>query len=216
MHLLRRLGRNRQGIALIEFAIVLPVFMLLFIGSVETARYLLFREKLESSATQMLNIINQSSNVNKASLDNLYAAFPDLIKPYVSDDVQIITTQIVNPASGETNCQAVASWQYPEGGSRIAPKVGGPVDTRTISLLGGDNIVAIEVFATYKPLVDSSVTRSILGQNPLIYAYTYEHARYGQFSLDPVTQQPAAFTGSGQPDARCVQLSRSAVAPSGN
>lgn len=213
--MLQRLNVSREGVALIEFAIVLPVLLLLLIGGAETARYLLFREKLESSATQLLSIVNQSNNVNKASLDRLYGALPALMKPYSSDSLRVVVTSISNPASGQTNCRAVAAWQYPEGGSRIAPTVGGPVDTKTIDLLGGDNVMTVEVFASYKPLTDSSITRSILGQNPTLYAYTYQHTRYGEFNLDPVTQTAIKYAGNDS-NASCVQLARSAIRPTGS
>ncbi|WP_369622450.1 TadE/TadG family type IV pilus assembly protein, partial [Pseudoalteromonas distincta] len=41
MKILRQLRANSQGVALIEFAIVFPILLLLFVGSIETARYLL-------------------------------------------------------------------------------------------------------------------------------------------------------------------------------
>jgi hypothetical protein len=179
---------NAEGIALIEFAIVLPVLMILFLGTIETARYFLFREKLETAATQMLDITTQNTNVNALSLDHLYSALPDMMTPYNMEQTRVIVTQIVRPVdpSPGQRCSTVALWQYLPGGSKIAPVVGGIADTGSIELSSGDNMMAIEVFTNYKPLLDSDFTRKVIG-NPEIYILSYGHTRYGSFNIDPST-----------------------------
>ena len=192
LHSLRKLWRRREGSALIEFAIAAPVLIFIFLGIVEVSRFLLFRDKLQSAATQMLDIINQNNNmqnVTKASLDNLYAVLPDMMKPYTSGVPKIIVTQIIKPTPPAPNdiCSPRAAWQYEKGNSKLAPKVGEVAKTGDITMVSGDSVMAIEIFVNYAPFFDTKFSRSFLGGFQEMYTVTYAHGRYGSFNIDPET-----------------------------
>lgn len=181
--LIARLYADQRAAVLLEFAIALPVLLLLFFGIYEISRYLLFRERLESSAIQMLDLITQSTNVDAASLDNVYATLPVMMSPYAANNPRIIVTQIVRPAGA---CQPVSLWQFRAGGSRVAPTVGQRVDLDQIVLEPGDNVMAIEVMADYQPVIDNSYARNLIGQYQQ-YVVSFGHTRYGSFNIDPNT-----------------------------
>ena len=185
---LRTLWQRREGSALIEFAIAAPVLLLIFVGITEVSRYLLFRDKLQSAASQMLDIINQNSNVNQVSLDNLFTVLPDMMSPYISNDAQIIVTQIVKPkAVGARTCQPVALWQYPRAeNSKVATSSGTVAKTSYVDLTDGDNLMAIEIYVNYMPFFDNTLSRSLVSGGK-IYTISYEHTRYGTFNFDPNT-----------------------------
>jgi Flp pilus assembly protein TadG len=56
----RNLGRDLSGIAAIEFALILPVILLLFIGSFETTNLVLAYMKLEASAETAADLVAQT------------------------------------------------------------------------------------------------------------------------------------------------------------
>ncbi len=178
-----RLYADQRAAVLLEFAIALPVLLLLFFGVYEISRYLLFRERLESSAIQILDLITQGTNVDAASLDNVYATLPEMMKPYTALNPRIIVTQIVRPPGA---CRPVALWQFRPGGSRVAPTVGAAVDLGEIVLEAGDNVMAIEVMADYQPILDNSYAQNIIGQYTQ-YVQSFGHTRYGSFNIDPNT-----------------------------
>lgn len=182
---MRRWAKAEGGVALIEFAIALPVLLLLLFGTMEAANYYLFRQKLESAATQILNVVNQNTNVNAASLNNLYNALPAMMTPYVLPSSRIIITQI-QKAPGAA-CRPIAAWQYLTGGSVIAPTVGGLANTGAIQLNTGDSVMTIELFTSYVPYINTAFTRGILGNLTNIRVESYQHTRYGAFGLNPVT-----------------------------
>lgn len=191
--LLKRLVGDEQAAVLIEFAMALPVLLLLFFGTYEISRYLLFRERLESTAIQMLDLITQNTNLGASSLDNIYSTLPDLMAPYTLTNPRIIVTQIVRPPG---NCQPVALWQFRPGGSVVAPTVGGRVELDQIVLEPGDNVMTIEVTGDYQPISDNSYVSGLLGSFSQ-YVQSYGHTRYGSFNLDPNSGNMAT--------AACVQ-----------
>jgi hypothetical protein len=185
----RALLCRRDGSALVEFAIALPVLLFIFLGIVEVSRFLLFRDKFQSSASQILDIINQGANVNKTSLDNLYSALPDMMKPYTGGDAQIIVTQIIKPLppTPDQACAPIAAWQYTAGGSKVASNAGDIAKTGDIAMVNGDNVMVIEIFVNYTPFFDNEFSKSFLGGFQRMYTATYAHVRYGSFNIDPVS-----------------------------
>lgn len=187
--LLKRLALEERAAVLLEFAIALPVLLLLFFGVYEVSRYLLFRERLESSAIQILDLITQNTNLNAASLDTVYATLPDLMLPYTLANSRIIVTQVVHPGG---NCRPAALWQFRPGGSRVAPTVGGPVNLDQIQLDVGDNVMTIEITGDYEPIADNGYVNGLLGSFTQ-YVQSYGHTRYGSFNIDPNTGRVATL-----------------------
>lgn len=181
--LISRLYADERAAVLLEFAIALPVLLILFFGVYEISRYLLFRERLESAAIQMLDLITQGTNVDATTLDNVYSTLPPIMLPYSAENPRIIVTQIVRPPG---NCQPVSLWQFREGGSRIAPTVGSRVDLDQIVLEPGDNVMAIEVMADYRPVINNRYTQGFIGEFRQ-YVASFGHTRYGSFNIDPTT-----------------------------
>lgn len=179
--LLKRLALDERAAVLLEFAIALPVLLILFFGVYEISRYLLFRERLESSAIQILDLITQNTNLTAGSIDAIYATLPDLMLPYTVSNSRIIITQVVRPPG---NCQPVALWQFRPGGSIVAPAVGGRVDLDQIQLDAGDNLMTIEITGDYEPISDNSYVSGLLGSFSQ-YVQAYGHTRYGSFNIDP-------------------------------
>jgi Flp pilus assembly protein TadG len=183
------LKKDVRGVALIEFALILPLLLILSLGMIELSYFLLFREKFESSASQMLDIVNQNNNVSAASLDNLYDAFPVMMQPYeMEEDPRILITQIERPPLNP-DCRPVAVWQYGTGNSAIAPNIGGIANTGDINLAPGDHLIVMEVFATYTPLINNAFTRTLFANNNMAYTSHYQRTRYGAFKINPNNDQ---------------------------
>lgn len=184
-----RVADDTRGAVLIEFALIAPILALLLVGSIELSNYLLFNEKMESASMQTLGIINQSTNVDKGTLDAMFSAFDTMMLPSVVTNKRIIITQIKRPAA-PLNCRPVVAWQYPRGGSKLGV-VGGTATTGEINLSPGDSLIAIEVSTDYPMLLDMGLAETIIGNNPELYKRRFEHSRYGAFNIDPVTDQVA-------------------------
>ena len=56
----RNLQHNQSGLAAVEFAIILPIMLLLFLGSFETTNLVLAYMKLEASAETAADLVAQS------------------------------------------------------------------------------------------------------------------------------------------------------------
>jgi len=192
--MLSRSLRETRGTVLIETALILPLLILMFYGVVEVSRYILYREKLQSAVLQSLDVINQNTNVNAASLDHLFHAIPTMMAPYAFTNPQVLVTQVIRPSDLTKECAAVAVWHYPAenaGISKVAKREYAIADTGGIVLRANDSLMSFEVMADYTPILDTSFIRKLLGSASLrLYKVGYVHARYRAFSLHPQTGRP--------------------------
>lgn len=179
--------RNAGGAAIVEFALALPVLLTLFYAAVELTRYVLFREKLESAAVQVIDIINQESNVKASQLDNLFSALPVMMQPLRDVNPQPRVTVVERARDpGGRECQLRVLWGYGPGTSRINPER----DNRLpeIAVGAGDTVTVIEVIGTYRPILDDAFQRKLLGNlTGESYVRSYARPRYGAFRCNPET-----------------------------
>lgn len=127
---LRKRRRNRQGAAVIELAVCLPVIFLIVLGSIQAASLLFLRQALVQAAYEGAKIAIRSDGTNSAA-----------------------ENAIINVANGR-NLQGV-NVQFSEGdvsstnpGTAISVTVTAPGDDNTFFPFGpfaGNNVTAVAV-----------------------------------------------------------------------
>ena len=105
----RRLANTDRGVILIEFALVLPVLLVIFIGLVEFSEAFTIARKLSTSATTVSDLVSQQPSVTSADLDDINLVANEIMRPYSSTPLSLV---IVSVAADQDNATTVA-WSYP-------------------------------------------------------------------------------------------------------
>ena len=160
---LKRLARDASGVAAVEFALVLPVLMLLYLGSVEVARYVLINHKVEKATSTVADVVSQAESMQTADLQVLLGAIQDFMVPYTfGANGRVIVTSVSQDADPVTNAARVR-WQYCGGGTLTGVasqvgSVGGNAALPTgLSLRQGEDILIAEIYYRFAPLVGSQI-----------------------------------------------------------
>lgn len=122
--------RGPEGMAAIEFAMILPLLLLLFVYTVEIARGLDERRKVDRVASTICDVISQQSTAKPlpdTTVAALLGAAPAMTEPYPSDRLTV-TVSVINLAlrSDGTCCDARVRWSYTQGG--VLRPCGGNLD----------------------------------------------------------------------------------------
>lgn len=96
----QRLVRNTHGIAMIEFAAVLPFMLLLLFGGIELTRFILITQRVEAGAQMLASIASQYP----AATENPPAA-AQISQFELTDNVFPLLTRILEPCQ-TNNCGA--------------------------------------------------------------------------------------------------------------
>lgn len=178
--------RDKLGSALIEFAVSLPVLLIMMVGIIEVTRYILFREKLESAAVQMIDIVNQGVVTDRNSLNAIYSTADALLSPFTNSSPQVTISMVDHPQATGRSC---VGWQYGAAPSRIGSK-GATANLAGFNLPENDQVMVIEMQARYVPILDTGWTREWFNSSSGgIYVKSYAHTRLTAFRVDPVTGQ---------------------------
>jgi Flp pilus assembly protein TadG len=164
----RRFVASVRGVAAIEFALVLPVLLLLFLASFDAGNAIAVYMKVRSATFTLAAITNQYNNtddpIQASDMTAITQATSAVLAPYSSTPIVVTITQV--QATSAT--KATVSWSYSLNGTAYA--VGSPW-TKFPSQLTTTNpcnsytscyLIFAEVTYTYTPAFGYFVTGPIL------------------------------------------------------
>jgi Flp pilus assembly protein TadG len=112
----RRFAGSTSGLAAIEFAIILPVLLLLLLGTFDAGRAITIYMKVRAATYTLAAVTNQYSTTTPIQLADMQAitgATAAVLSPYPSAPASVTITQVKQTSS----TQAVVSWSYTVNGT---------------------------------------------------------------------------------------------------
>jgi Flp pilus assembly protein TadG len=82
--LLRRFGREQRGASALEFALLAPLMLTLYIGCVEISDGVAADRKVTLTAGTLANLTSQVTTLVTADMDNIFAASTAIMNPYTN------------------------------------------------------------------------------------------------------------------------------------
>ncbi|MDK1492374.1 pilus assembly protein [Sinorhizobium sp. 7-81] len=100
---LSALIRDRRGVGGVEFAIVAPLLIMLYIGSFEISLGFTVARKVARASSAVSDIVSQQTDVNKTLLDNMKNVALSIMAPYNSTGytLKITGIQVTGTTSGK-------------------------------------------------------------------------------------------------------------------
>src|SRR5262245_13872405 len=87
--LLRRFARDRHGVSAIEFAIVLPFMLFLYIGGVEIGQGYQIQFKVTETARTVTDLASQYISLNSSTMSSILNASSTVVSPYSSSNMTV-------------------------------------------------------------------------------------------------------------------------------
>jgi Flp pilus assembly protein TadG len=153
---LRDFRRDRHGVAAIEFAIILPFMLLLYIGGVELGDGYAINVKVTDTAHIVADLASQNTSINNAGMLTILGASAKIIAPYDSSVLTVTLSEVSTDSSGK----ATVTWSDSYQGT---PRTVGQAMTLPTSLAGQANISLIlgEVTYAYTPNLGYAISGTV-------------------------------------------------------
>ena len=149
----RLVAKGRRGIAAIEFALTLPIWITLLLGASDGVYCLLVNEKADRIAYTVTDIVTQYQIITLANLNDIVQAAGQLMQPYAfGNKGVVVVTSVYKPAG----LNPIVEWQYTGGGSLVkASRIGNiganAVLPNGLVLNDYDNVIISEVYYNFTP-----------------------------------------------------------------
>lgn len=171
----RQFASGAGGVAAIEFALVLPIMVLLLLGCFEVPRYILIYQKIARTSAAVADLVAQGDEpLTGNQVQDIFIAGQTMMQPYdVVADGKIYITSINNPnGSG-----VVLTWQRDNDGKLdedskyfnnegSPPKISLPAG---LTPLSNEEVLISEVFFDYKPILSTVIYK---GSHLFVVSYS--------------------------------------------
>lgn len=162
--MLRRFTRNRDGISAVEFAIVLPFMLTLYLGGVEYGDGVSIQFKSTLAARTVTDLASQYVSIDNSAMSTILGAASSVIAPYSATNVVVTVSEITTDANGNgtiTWSDSLNGTAHTVGTAVTLPAI---LKTPSISLLWG------EVTYPYTPAMGYVITGTVnIYQNVYFY-----------------------------------------------
>src|SRR4051812_25790574 len=98
--LLRRFHDDKRGVSAVEFAMLLPLMVTLYIGGVEVSSAIAVDRKVTLVARTVGDLVAQSTSVNAADMTNILNAASSVVQPYSPSLIKVTVSRVDVDANG--------------------------------------------------------------------------------------------------------------------
>jgi Flp pilus assembly protein TadG len=161
--LLQRLADDRRGVALVEFAMVAPVLLLMYLAGYQLCDALSCNRKVTITARAVADLTTQNASVNDSQLTTILSASSKIMAPYATSNALVRVSELSTDSNGKTT----VVWSKANGTNpRRTP--GSSYTLPTTIRTNGSFLIVSEVVYSYKPTVDFGIVGA-LGLSDKIY-----------------------------------------------
>lgn len=108
----KRFRGDERGISAVEFALVLPVLLSVFIGVSEVGQAVSISRKVTITTRTVTDLVTQNTSLSQSQLNTLLAASAETIAPYPSSNLSITVSEISIDANGKATVTWSGSYPY--------------------------------------------------------------------------------------------------------
>jgi len=97
----KRLARDERGVSAVEFAMLLPLMLTLYLGGVEISQGVSVDRKVTLTARAVADLAAQGTSINNAEMTNILDAATSVSSPYPVTNLKVTVSSITIDAQGK-------------------------------------------------------------------------------------------------------------------
>lgn len=137
--------KDCEGVAALEFALIAPIMIMLFVGTLEVSAAVSVNRKVSRISSVVGDLVTQSEELDNTKISNIMDVASDIMEPY--DNTVKIRISGMNIAGGN----ATVAWSCHKSWTKAA--VGSIYTVPATIKTDGSYLVAARVQTVYQPMV---------------------------------------------------------------
>ena len=162
----QRFARDRDGLSAVEFAMVLPVMLTLYLGSVQLGDGLAIKFRAALAARTVADLASQYVSIDGSTMSSILGAASTVIAPYPATNMVVTVSEITIDANGH----ATIAWSDSRNGTPHT--VGQSVTLPAAMQMPNTSLIWGEVTYPYTPQLGYVITGTVN-----MYQSTYFYPR---------------------------------------
>ncbi|WP_209015248.1 TadE/TadG family type IV pilus assembly protein [Roseibium limicola] len=153
---LARLNTDARGVAAVEFALILPILLLLLVGMAEFTTALNQKQKVSQTARSVADLVAQADIVSSSDMQDVMYAAQQIMQPYTDETLDVIVASVSFDEDGDVT----VDWSRNRtGGAPWAPGSEPPVTIPDEISFAGTSLVIGYTASTFVPAYASLTTK---------------------------------------------------------
>lgn len=149
------LRRDQKGVSAVEFAMLLPLMVTLYLGTVEISQGVAIHRKVTLTARTVADLASQVTSISNSDMTNLLNASSAVIAPFPSGQLKVT----VSAVSIDANGVAKVTWSDTLNGTKRA--VNSTVSLPTALNTPNSQLIWSEVEYHYVPTIGYVITGAL-------------------------------------------------------
>ncbi len=149
----RSFGRDRKAASAIEFAVIVPLLLVMYLGTMELGQGIETNKKVARSASMIGDLVTQSTSLTKSELDGILVVGESILQPYYRSRPTIIITAIrldnASPPVARVVWRRKIQNGSTSGDKPVAETIVVPAQLR----IAGTFLVKVETQLAYQPVI---------------------------------------------------------------
>jgi len=148
-----RIARDTRGVSAVEFALVAPLMVGLYLGCAEISDGVGADRKVSLTAAAVANLAAQVTVISSTDMTDIFNATTSIIYPYSASNLKI-TLSCINI---DANKNATVKWSKTQNGTALS----GSVSLPTALLIANTQLIYSQVSYAYKPTIGYTITGTL-------------------------------------------------------
>lgn len=180
----RRFCRDRKGVALVEFAMLLPVMLVAYVGMVDVVQLVMINRKVTQLTSALSDLTARVQSVSADDINNIFNAAQTILMPYDTSNVAMVISSVVIDSNAARVC-----WSNQRNGTALAR--GTTVIVPDSVKVANTSVIMARASYKYTPMIGYLLTGTFtLGDNA-IFARPRNGLAAGTASIEQVKRTDA-------------------------
>ena len=147
-----RFGKDEKGIAAVEFALLIPLILALFIGTIEMSQAITIDRRVTQATSATADLVARTKSTTTQELDGIMEIIEQILRPY---DPNLLSLTIANVvAAPDDENDTTVCWVYQHNGGADTTLQPGASYTLPVGIVEkGDSVLVAEAKYDYTGLL---------------------------------------------------------------
>lgn len=150
--------KDRKGLAAVEFALIAPVMIIMFYGSVELSSAIDCNARVSRVTSTVADLVAQETTISTTDASNVFSAANAILFPYAAANAQIVVSSLVTDSSGNVK----VDWSEAQ---NAAKRTSPPANIPAGILPASSSVIYAEVTYGFTPAISYFVGNVNLTSN---------------------------------------------------